>query len=305
MFGPGLRRMGVQTMIAMSMGHEAGWAMTPGLRWALHRIGDSVDRVTYLTEYTRSKIAPALSTTAAAGMRQLPPGVDTALFNPAQRSAASDLRREFGIGDRPVIVCVSRLMKRKGQDRLIDAMPAISAAVLDLHDWIEISEEKFWQVANSYRGTMWRQGNDGAWKLNDPIWEREPVDERVDHGGRQQRLVTLHVDHDVAVHAARDLGNAVGAGAMRRVGQAHHAAEGGHRVGNAGVVGGHHHGIHAGRVGRTSIDVLDHRAAGNLDERFPRQTRGVVSSRDDGDDRRRETRAVEGIAESDRVHGES
>lgn len=124
-----LRPLGIDSIIAVSHGHEAGWAMTPGLRQALRRIGDACDRVTYISDYTQRKIAPALSPTAAAAMRRLSPGVDPACFTPERRSQAAALRREFGIGDAPVIVCVSRLMKRKGQDTLIEAMPAIRAAV--------------------------------------------------------------------------------------------------------------------------------------------------------------------------------
>jgi len=49
--------------------------------------------------------------------------------------------------------------------------------IKDYCDWVKISEEKFWQVADSFRGKMWRQGNDDIWTLNDPIWEQEPADE--------------------------------------------------------------------------------------------------------------------------------
>ena len=92
----------------------------------------------------------------------------------------------------------------------------------------------------------------------------------------------------------------------KKAGMAYIAAyEGKYGVGDARIVGGHHHGLDArGRRG-AAVHVLDHRAAGNLDERFPRQTCRVVSCGDDGDDGRRGKRAVEGIAESDRVHGES
>lgn len=119
---------GIQTQVAISHGHEAGWAMTPGLRQALRWIGDHCDRVTYVSGYTRDKIAPALSTSAAERMRRLSPGVDTSYFTPQRASAGAQLRRECGVTG-PVIVCVSRLMKRKGQDMLIDAMPAVRAAV--------------------------------------------------------------------------------------------------------------------------------------------------------------------------------
>lgn len=43
-------------------------------------------------------------------------------------------------------------------------------------DWIEISVEKFWEVADNYRGKMWRKTGAGLWEIENPIWEREPHD---------------------------------------------------------------------------------------------------------------------------------
>ena len=42
------------------------------------------------------------------------------------------MRARYGLGDRPVVVCVSRLVKRKGQDLLIEALPALRSAVPDV-----------------------------------------------------------------------------------------------------------------------------------------------------------------------------
>jgi phosphatidylinositol alpha-1,6-mannosyltransferase len=39
------------------------------------------------------------------------------------------MRVRYGLGDRPVVVCVSRLVPRKGQDMLIRALPAIRQRV--------------------------------------------------------------------------------------------------------------------------------------------------------------------------------
>lgn len=133
LLAPALRKLGITTIVAMSMGHEAGWAMTPILRQALRRIANAVDTVTYLTEYTRSKIAPALSSAAASAMVHLPPGVDTERFHPSARVRAQTLRAELGLTDAKVIVCVSRLMKRKGQDALIEAMASVRRSVPDAH----------------------------------------------------------------------------------------------------------------------------------------------------------------------------
>ena len=127
LLGPRLRRAGAHRLVAMTHGHEAGWAGMPGGSPLLRRIGDGVDVVTYLGAYTRSRIAPALSRAAAARMAQLAPGVEAQAFSPAADGAA--VRERYGLSDRPVVVCVSRLMPRKGQDVLVHALPAIRSRV--------------------------------------------------------------------------------------------------------------------------------------------------------------------------------
>jgi phosphatidylinositol alpha-1,6-mannosyltransferase len=56
-------------------------------------------------------------------MVRLPPGVDEKTFHPSSGGAV--VRARLGLADRPVVVCVSRLVPRKGQDTLILAMPRI------------------------------------------------------------------------------------------------------------------------------------------------------------------------------------
>ncbi|MBC2904536.1 glycosyltransferase family 4 protein [Streptomyces cupreus] len=125
LMAPALRRAGARRLVATTHGHEAGWAQLPASRQLLRRIGDSTDTITYLGEYTRSRIATALSSSAASRMVQLPPGVDEKTFHP--ESGGTEVRARLGLTDRPVIVCVSRLVPRKGQDTLILAMPRILA----------------------------------------------------------------------------------------------------------------------------------------------------------------------------------
>jgi phosphatidylinositol alpha-1,6-mannosyltransferase len=127
LLAPRLRRAGASRQVAITHGHEAGWAALPVARTLLRRIGDSVDTVTYLGEYTRLRLARVLSPAAAARMTRLAPGVDTAQFRPG--SGGAGIRRELGLGDVPVVVCVSRLVPRKGQDTLIRAWPLIRARV--------------------------------------------------------------------------------------------------------------------------------------------------------------------------------
>ncbi|GAA4814379.1 glycosyltransferase family 4 protein [Streptomyces ziwulingensis] len=129
LMAPALRRAGAERLVATTHGHEAGWAQLPAARQALHRIGETTDTLTYLGEYTRSRIAGALSERAAARMVQLPPGVDEQTFHPG--SGGEAVRARLGLTERPVVVCVSRLVPRKGQDTLIRALPRILAAEPD------------------------------------------------------------------------------------------------------------------------------------------------------------------------------
>ncbi|MFF4499317.1 glycosyltransferase family 4 protein [Streptomyces sp. NPDC001401] len=129
LMAPALRKAGAQRLVATTHGHEAGWAQLPAARQLLRRIGESTDTITYLGEYTRSRIAAALTPEAAGRMVQLPPGVDEKTFHP--ESGGDAVRARLGLTDRPVVVCVSRLVPRKGQDTLILAMPRILAAEPD------------------------------------------------------------------------------------------------------------------------------------------------------------------------------
>jgi phosphatidyl-myo-inositol dimannoside synthase len=125
LLAPALRRAGVHTLVATTHGHEAGWARLPLARQALRRIGTACDVVTYLGEYTRSRLAGALGRHAR--LVQLTPGVDVETFHGG--IDGSDVRERYGLAGRPVIVCVSRLVRRKGQDTLIRALPAIQTEV--------------------------------------------------------------------------------------------------------------------------------------------------------------------------------
>jgi phosphatidylinositol alpha-1,6-mannosyltransferase len=123
---PSLRRAGARRVVAITHGHEAGWAALPGASALLRRIGDHVDVLTYLGEYFRVRLARALSAAAAARMVRLAPGVDNGTFRPG--AGGDEIRERLGLGNRPVVVCVSRMVPRKGQDTLIRAWPQVLAA---------------------------------------------------------------------------------------------------------------------------------------------------------------------------------
>ncbi|MFG2692695.1 glycosyltransferase family 4 protein [Kitasatospora sp. NPDC048407] len=123
---PALRRGGVERLVATTHGHEIWWARTPGARSLLRRIGTHCDVVTYLGEYTRRRIGPALGPKAT--LERLVPGVDPALFRPSP-TARRTIREQLGLWDAPVVLCVARLVPRKGQDMLIRALPLIRRRV--------------------------------------------------------------------------------------------------------------------------------------------------------------------------------
>ena len=124
----GLReRAGIERAVALTHGHEVGWAALPGARGMLRRVARGLDVVTYLGEYTRVRLALALGDLTT--LERLAPGVDTDAFHP--EVDGSQVRAEHGLADRPVVVCVSRLVPRKGQDTLVRALPAIRRRVPD------------------------------------------------------------------------------------------------------------------------------------------------------------------------------
>ncbi|GAU66914.1 putative glycosyltransferase [Streptomyces sp. NBRC 110611] len=129
LMAPALRRAGVRRMVATTHGHEIWWAKTPGARQLMRRIGTGVDVVTYLGEYTRTRIEPALGPRGR--MSRLVPGVDAGAFaaDAVDDAAAEALRTKFALHGKRVIVCVSRLVERKGQDALIRALPQIRSRI--------------------------------------------------------------------------------------------------------------------------------------------------------------------------------
>ena len=126
LLAPVVRRAGARNVVASTHGHEVGWSMLPVARQALRRIGEDCDVVTHVSTYTRHRFASAFGPRAA--LERLPSGVDTTRFAPDPAARAA-LRARYGLGDRPVVVCLSRLVPRKGQDVLVRAMPEIRRRV--------------------------------------------------------------------------------------------------------------------------------------------------------------------------------
>jgi phosphatidyl-myo-inositol dimannoside synthase len=123
LLAPTLREAGVGHLVGITHGHETGWVALPGSRQLMQRIASGLDVVTYISDYTRARLAPALS--GRTRLAQLSPGVDVERFSP--QVDGSPVRRRYGLGTAPVVVCVSRLVARKGQDVLVAAWPRVLA----------------------------------------------------------------------------------------------------------------------------------------------------------------------------------
>nr|WP_239522685.1 glycosyltransferase family 4 protein [Geodermatophilus sabuli] len=123
LIAPALRAAGVGHLVGATHGHETGWVALPGARQVMRRIAGGLDVLTYISEYTGDRLAPALG--GVTRTAQLSPGVDVDVFTPEADGAA--VRERYGLGDAPVVVCVSRLVARKGQDVLVAGWPHVLA----------------------------------------------------------------------------------------------------------------------------------------------------------------------------------
>lgn len=116
-----LRKAGAKNIIALTHGHEVWWAKLPLFKVAIKKISNDVDFLTYLGEFTKNAILPAISDPNK--LAKIAPGIDTEHFSPT--SVNTDLLSKYRLTGRRVIVSVGRLVHRKGQDKLIEAMPEI------------------------------------------------------------------------------------------------------------------------------------------------------------------------------------
>lgn len=118
MLGPRLERTGVP-YLAAAHGFEYWLSIAPGSHAAMRYATGRAARVPVMCS------AFIARTVRTAVPRRVPvsvlyPGADVGTFRPDLPVA--DLRERYGLGDRPVVVCVSRLVARKGQDVLIRGM---------------------------------------------------------------------------------------------------------------------------------------------------------------------------------------
>ncbi|HYN08800.1 MAG TPA: glycosyltransferase family 4 protein [Vicinamibacterales bacterium] len=116
------RRRGVP-FVCFAHGEELTLADTSReLRWLTRRVVSGATSIVANTQHTKQIL---LKTAGASEQKVdvLHPGVDTSLFKPAPPDAV--LRERLGWAGRRVVLTVGTLIKRKGQDMLIRALPAI------------------------------------------------------------------------------------------------------------------------------------------------------------------------------------
>ena len=125
-----MRSAGAQKIVALTHVHEVWWAKVPPFSFAIRFMSRNIDAITYLGNYTRGEISKALSQSEVSKLVQIAPGIDVDHFVPTD---SSKLRAELGLTNKSVIISVGRLVHRKGQDKLIAALPEIKAAVPNVH----------------------------------------------------------------------------------------------------------------------------------------------------------------------------
>ncbi len=116
-----LKRSGARRIVALTHGHEVWWAKLPLFRQIFRHSTKSIDVLTYLGDFTRSAMAPIVAERCS--MVQIAPGISVEHFSPGVKSKA--LVKELQLEGKQVLLSVGRLVHRKGQDKLLAALPQI------------------------------------------------------------------------------------------------------------------------------------------------------------------------------------
>ena len=124
--GPGLAARGVPYLV-MAHGFDYWLSAMPGTHAWLRHATAHASRVPVCSAFIGKTVRTAVPSDVPVSV--LSPGVDVERFRPDLPT--HDIRERFGLEGCPVVVCVSRLVPRKGQDMLIRAMRRIRRRVPD------------------------------------------------------------------------------------------------------------------------------------------------------------------------------
>jgi phosphatidylinositol alpha-1,6-mannosyltransferase len=124
LLGPMVASMGIPYAM-LTHGAEYWLSKTPVVatmvRWGASR----ASRVFVISAYVERAVRRVVP--GHVQIARLSPGVDTTRFTP--HLDGGWVRGALGIGDRPLILAVGRMVARKGQDVLIDALPIVQRSV--------------------------------------------------------------------------------------------------------------------------------------------------------------------------------
>ncbi|MGZ8619813.1 MAG: glycosyltransferase family 4 protein [Actinomycetota bacterium] len=125
MIGPRLAARGIP-YLAAAHGFEYWLSVMPGAHSLMRYATSKAARVPVMCS---AFIARTVRTAVPARVpvSVLYPGADIEAFHPDLPT--DDLRERYALGDRPLVVCVSRLVARKGQDVLIEGMSEVRRRV--------------------------------------------------------------------------------------------------------------------------------------------------------------------------------
>jgi phosphatidylinositol alpha-1,6-mannosyltransferase len=124
LLGPRLAVRGTPYLVA-AHGFDYWLSTVPVAHSVMSRMTSRASHVAVCSEFIARRVRTAVP--AGVPVSVLYPGADLERFRPDLPTA--DLRARHGIGDRPLVVCVSRLVPRKGQDVLIRSMRAVQRRV--------------------------------------------------------------------------------------------------------------------------------------------------------------------------------
>lgn len=127
LLGPRLARKGTP-YLAAAHGFEYWLSIAPGAHALVRKATARAARVPVMcSEFIARVVRTAVPDDVPVSV--LYPGADVDAFHPDL--PFEDLRERHGVMDRPLVVCVSRLVPRKGQDVLIRAMGRVRSRVPD------------------------------------------------------------------------------------------------------------------------------------------------------------------------------
>lgn len=112
--------------VALTHGHEAGIVKVGGGPLIRHALR-GVRAAGVISDYTHQALAPWVPPSTR--VHRVPPGVDVTRFAPDVGGGGA-VRTRYGIpAAAPLVLCLSRLVARKGQDVLIEAWPQVRRRV--------------------------------------------------------------------------------------------------------------------------------------------------------------------------------